>query len=297
MKHSGSFSATTACLVALLTAPRLSSAGSEPLLQWDPETTLPCVMWEDNTGDLVCEEVRDYWTLTPEEFSRWNPSVGLDCKPWRIQSYCVVPQERIDNDPRPNPLTETTMTTATATSEAATSTTSTSSLAPSPTAWNLRGCYPDEDKDLPVLEEQVSVGDDLTISKCQDSCYRASFEFAGVKEGNECWCSSFIGGESTRNESDCNIPCTGDEDEICGGKDRLSVFEPVEADEDEEDTNDGANDQDEDQEEDNDQDENESNQPEDNEDDDHVQASTTSGAVSAAETADSGASRFGILFF
>ena len=294
MKRSGSFSATTACLITLLAAPRLSSAGSEPLLQWDPETTLPCVMWEDNTGELSCEEVRDYWTLTPEEFTRWNPSVGLDCTPWRYQSYCVVPQERIDEDPRPWPTTTTTtMTTA---SDTATSTTSTSSLAPSPTAWNLRGCYPDEDEDLPVLEERVSVGDDLTISKCQDSCYRASFEFAGVKEGNECWCSSFIGGESTRNESDCNIPCTGDEDEICGGQDRLSVFEPVEVDEEEE-TSGGDNDQDKDQEENDDKDENESGQPEDIEDDDHDHTSTTSGAVAATEIADSGASRFGILWF
>lgn len=41
--------------------------------------------------------------VTPEKFHEWNPSVGLDCKPWDLQSYCIVTQRRLDSDePRIN---------------------------------------------------------------------------------------------------------------------------------------------------------------------------------------------------
>ncbi|KAI9148914.1 WSC domain-containing protein [Paramyrothecium foliicola] len=223
MKNALHFSATTACLAILLAAPQLCSAGPDPLLDWDPETISPCLMWEDNGYGLSCEYVRKYWNITAEEFTRWNPSVGLDCKPWRYQSYCVVPKVRL-------PATTATSTTAKPTTT--TSTTSvTQTLGPSPTSWAARGCYVDDKPDLPVLEKRISKeGGDaaLTIAKCQESCYQAFLKFAGVKAGNECWCSSFIGGELAKNATlECNNPCTGDLKTVCGGKDRLNIFEPV----------------------------------------------------------------------
>jgi hypothetical protein len=67
----------------------------------------------------------------------------------------------------------------------------------------------------------------LTISKCQDSCYRRVFNFAGVQEGNQCWCGSYVGGEWTKNQTDCDAPCTGNKAEMCGGKGVLNVFEAL----------------------------------------------------------------------
>lgn len=219
------FTATAACLVTLLAAPRLCTAGPEPMLEWDPATISPCIMWEDNGYGDSCEYVRDYWNITPEEFSEWNPSVGLDCKPWRYQSYCVVPEIR---------LSESISSTTTVKSTTTTTTTTTSSaldLGPSPTSWSARGCYVDEDPDVPVLEKRISKqgGDTaLTIPKCQEACYRESFPFSGVKAGNECWCSSFIDGQLAENATaECNSPCSGDKSAICGGVNRLNVFEPT----------------------------------------------------------------------
>ncbi|KAJ0426762.1 hypothetical protein BJY00DRAFT_270962 [Aspergillus carlsbadensis] len=80
------------------------------------------------------------------------------------------------------------------------------------------------------MEERVSgaAGDAaLTIAGCGNQCYRAAYKFAGVKAGNECWCSPFVGGERARDQSDCNLPCSGAKDEICGGRDTVNVFEPV----------------------------------------------------------------------
>ncbi|KAK4156436.1 hypothetical protein C8A00DRAFT_41115 [Chaetomidium leptoderma] len=179
-------------------AARHVAASEHPLLQWDPATAKDC------------------------EFHEWNPSVGLDCTTWDYQSYCVVTQGRLDNDPPP--------TTTTSTTEVATTTTSTSTLPPSPTAWAERGCY-GEDPKLPILEQNMSgAGGDasLTIGKCKNSCYRRAYPFAGVPEGNQCWCGSYVGGVWARNQSDCNIPCTGDKTTFCGGKGLLDIFQALE---------------------------------------------------------------------
>lgn len=208
------------CLIALVTLPRLCIATGYPTLQYDPETISPCLEWENNAHNLVCEEVRRYWGITPEEFSRWNPSVGLNCKPWIAASYCVVPKERIPEVPTTVEPTTT-----------ATITTSTSTLGPSPTSWDARGCYVDEDTEIPVLEKRVSKegGDTtLTIAKCKDSCYKAFFEFAGVKAGKECHCGSYVAGERTLNATECNAPCAGNKAETCGGTGRLNVFMALE---------------------------------------------------------------------
>ncbi|KAL3470358.1 WSC domain-containing protein [Aspergillus californicus] len=210
-------------LLAALFSLRFSAASQTPNLQSDPDTIASCVEWYDNNEGLICEEARDYWGITAEHFTSWNPSVSLDCAPWRTtQSYCIVTQERLDNSTKPTTTSESAFATSTATT----------TLGPSPASWTALGCYFDDFEDLPVLETRVSKEGDaeLTISRCQDTCYTGAFTFAGVKAGSECWCSSFVGGEHARNSSDCNMPCGGNQDEICGGAESINVFEPVEGD-------------------------------------------------------------------
>jgi hypothetical protein len=158
--------------------------------------------------------------VTPEEFHRWNPSVGLDCQPWQWQSYCIITQEKLDKLP----------TTTASSSKVSTSTTTVSSLAPSPTAWTPLGCYAENSK-RPILEKNMSpVGGDVSLSilNCKSSCYSRAYKYAGVQEGNQCWCSSYVGGEWSKNQTDCNVPCTGDKATFCGGKGVLNVFKALE---------------------------------------------------------------------
>ncbi|EFZ03027.1 WSC domain protein [Metarhizium robertsii] len=195
-----------------------------PQLGWDPETVKSCAGWYDNAGDVTCEYVRQLFGIPAEMFTQWNPSINLDCKPWRIQSYCIITQERVDEYERTHGTSTTTSTSTTKSITTRTSTTST--LGPSPTKWTELGCY---NQGIPsILEERITTegGDDtLTIPKCQDICYHLSFYFAAVKSGNECWCSSYIGGEYAKNAAECNRPCAGDKTTICGGKDRFNIFE------------------------------------------------------------------------
>ncbi|KAK4150658.1 WSC domain-containing protein [Chaetomidium leptoderma] len=202
---------SAATILSLVALARRVSCSNNPELQWDPETAPDC----------SCEYVRSYFTITPEEFHKWNPSVSLDCEPWRWQSYCIVTLERLENTNK----TKTTFTTT----ASSTTTSSAPTLGPSPTGWLDLGCY-EEDPELPILEKNTSpAGGDgsLTIAKCQDACYRARYKFAGMQEGNQCWCSSYVGGGSVRDQADCNTPCPGNATTFCGGKGVLQVYEAV----------------------------------------------------------------------
>jgi hypothetical protein len=67
----------------------------------------------------------------------------------------------------------------------------------------------------------------LTIPVCKDTCYRRAYTSAGVQQGNQCWCSIFVGGEWTKNQTECNTPCTGDRNTVCGGDGVFNVFEAL----------------------------------------------------------------------
>lgn len=195
-------------------------ASNPSALSYDPNTAKDCVDWYDNAFGKSCEYVRDYYTITPEQFHQWNPSIGLDCAPWLIASYCIVTRQRmIDAGKWP--------TSSSTIDVAPTTTSTTTSLGPSPTVWTDRGCYADNSSD-PILAKKMSADEGdarLTISSCKDMCYNAAFRFAGLENGNQCWCSPYIGGEWTKDQNDCNIPCTGDQITICGGKNLLKVFQ------------------------------------------------------------------------
>lgn len=66
----------------------------------------------------------------------------------------------------------------------------------------------------------------MTISLCQSFCSTPpnNYPLAGVEYGRECYCGNTIQPESTSGASGCTIPCAGDATEICGGGERLNVF-------------------------------------------------------------------------
>ncbi|KAK2024010.1 hypothetical protein LX32DRAFT_731725 [Colletotrichum zoysiae] len=203
-------------LVELALLARKANCTNTPLLPYDPETTSDCADWFNNEDDRTCEWVRDYFRATPEEFSRWNPSVGLDCQPWyNWNSYCIITWTKFNE-------TQTT----TSTKTAATSPTSTAPiLGPSPTTWTDMGCYV-EDPDLPLLDVNFSPNGDpsLSVPKCWQTCYRRFYQYAGLQNGNQCWCGSYVGGEWATNQTDCNSPCTGSPGTFCGGPALIQIY-------------------------------------------------------------------------
>ncbi|KAG8868256.1 hypothetical protein FRC20_003734 [Serendipita sp. 405] len=67
--------------------------------------------------------------------------------------------------------------------------------------------------------------DSMTVQKCIDGCAAAGFSYAGVEYGRECFCDDMTSLPSQSQEmSECNMPCTGDATESCGGPDRILIY-------------------------------------------------------------------------
>lgn len=65
----------------------------------------------------------------------------------------------------------------------------------------------------------------MTIETCMNFCNPKGYIFAGVEFGRECYCDSSIqvpGAQAA--DKDCNIACSGNSTELCGGSSRLNVF-------------------------------------------------------------------------
>lgn len=221
----------------LALAARLTQADRRPILPYDPDTISTCSAWYDNVDGKTCEEIRGstpappgyreiFKPISPEDFTRWNPSVGLDCGHWQeLVSYCVwveaegLPPASVTSSVAPTPTT----------SEVASPIVPTNR--PQPT-WIDIGCYTDNDLELTTLSRHIAWEEgDVTVSGCQEVCYDFGYKFTGLKAGSECWCGGFVGSELATNATECNIPCVGGSEDmnepeiVCGGRGAISVYE------------------------------------------------------------------------
>ena len=70
----------------------------------------------------------------------------------------------------------------------------------------------------------------MTIELCVAACKAAGFSLAGVEYSQECWCDNMFnngGGPAPDGSVGCNMPCTGNALEICGGSNRLDVYQDL----------------------------------------------------------------------
>jgi hypothetical protein len=219
----------------------------------DPRSAQDCVMWADIEDASVdtCEKTLRYWSAEPKRFHAWNPSVGLDCKPWTSQtSYCVLTQETVDNNvnyttsvlkdayitesiPLPSyttdsdgwqiPLTR---------SDPVTRAYTTIPPVPSPSTWKEIGCYIDLWDDDNYVENvtwnmpyRYRPADSAeTVDKCKQKCWDIEYKMAGLKLGNECWCGDRTNATLAEDQSECDLACAGDAKAKCGGTQRMNVW-------------------------------------------------------------------------
>ncbi|RDW56813.1 hypothetical protein BP5796_12880 [Coleophoma crateriformis] len=65
----------------------------------------------------------------------------------------------------------------------------------------------------------------MTPEVCASFCSSQGYPVMGVEYGEECYCGTYPTGDSTTApQSDCNMECTGDAGQLCGGSDRLNVY-------------------------------------------------------------------------
>jgi hypothetical protein len=92
---------------------------------------------------------------------------------------------------------------------------------PGPTGWTSLGCYTDS-VNARSLAVRVNTPAALSVAVCTSACGGQGFSFAGVEYAGECWCGNTNGG--TPASTGCDMTCTGNSAEYCGGSNRLNLY-------------------------------------------------------------------------
>jgi hypothetical protein len=91
-----------------------------------------------------------------------------------------------------------------------------------PGTWTYAGCYIDP----PGRALQAAgTSKDMTPQKCIAACIADGFKIAGVEYAEECFCGNALNNAASKTkDSDCNMPCAGDDSQMCGAGSRLSLY-------------------------------------------------------------------------
>ncbi|KAK4131244.1 WSC-domain-containing protein [Trichocladium antarcticum] len=90
--------------------------------------------------------------------------------------------------------------------------------------WKDLGCYVD-DESPPTLNNFLGTHVFQTVTQCENDCMGAGYKFAGLKQGNQCWCGNTVNRERAVDASRCDIACAGYAVDMCGGLDHLNIYE------------------------------------------------------------------------
>jgi hypothetical protein len=83
------------------------------------------------------------------------------------------------------------------------------------------GCFNDPNNPFD-LDGYLERSGSNTPQSCVQTCYNQGFPFAGVQYGQSCLCGNSYGNHGTADR--CNMPCTGDSSQVCGGYNANSVY-------------------------------------------------------------------------
>ncbi|KAF2864815.1 glyoxal oxidase N-terminus-domain-containing protein [Massariosphaeria phaeospora] len=95
-----------------------------------------------------------------------------------------------------------------------------------PKGWQAQGCYVDS-VGTRTLGVGMGVTGAMTNDKCQTACRNAGYTWAGTEYSAECFCDSALrngGGPAPDGNDQCSMLCAGDETQMCGGPNRLTMF-------------------------------------------------------------------------
>jgi hypothetical protein len=98
---------------------------------------------------------------------------------------------------------------------------------PGPDGWVSKGCYSDE-VGARTLANEVSVtagADAMTVALCVEACQAAGYILAGVEYADQCYCDdTYTNGVPYSSLSNCDMSCSGNSSEYCGGPGALNLY-------------------------------------------------------------------------
>ncbi|KAI0033597.1 hypothetical protein K488DRAFT_84794 [Vararia minispora EC-137] len=93
-----------------------------------------------------------------------------------------------------------------------------------PTGWSYNACWVDNANGR-ILGTELPDNQNLTVDSCIESCIGQNFTLAGLEFQSQCFCgNTLINGAALTAEGDCDMGCTGNATEACGGPNRVSVY-------------------------------------------------------------------------
>jgi len=93
-----------------------------------------------------------------------------------------------------------------------------------PRGYVNAGCY--SDSWSRTITNSVSVTGPFTRDSCVTACADGGYTYAGVENGNECYCSNDVAPTGLKtSDAECLIPCSGDSAQFCGGGWRVNVYQ------------------------------------------------------------------------
>jgi len=88
------------------------------------------------------------------------------------------------------------------------------------TPYTPLGCFVDSGER--IFPHRVISSPDMTAAKCAENC--EGYDYFGTQWSSECYCGS-VAPTVPADPSECNMPCSGDPNEICGAGMRLTVYQ------------------------------------------------------------------------
>ncbi|XP_035686749.1 uncharacterized protein LOC118422970 [Branchiostoma floridae] len=85
-----------------------------------------------------------------------------------------------------------------------------------------QGCFKDGKRRR--LPEALLISMDMTADVCVKHCRQEGYSYAGTQYYKECWCGTELPTRGPHDDNECATPCGGNQNEMCGGEWRLSVY-------------------------------------------------------------------------
>ncbi|EWC43779.1 hypothetical protein DRE_07344 [Drechslerella stenobrocha 248] len=99
-------------------------------------------------------------------------------------------------------------------------------LATAGTGYDALGCF-SEISGRTLTDDQPDInGALMTVEVCLNRCGQQGYAYAGVENGQECWCAGKLPAEAIQYDTDakCNKPCKGDASQKCGGSSTIYIY-------------------------------------------------------------------------
>ena len=87
------------------------------------------------------------------------------------------------------------------------------------------GCFEDSHSPSALTYRSSQNTQNMTVEKCVAECKGNGYRYAGLEYYGECYCGATVNGKQAAAPSQCSFACTGNSSQVCGGNDRISIYQ------------------------------------------------------------------------